>query len=86
MKIILANPRGFCAGVYMAIDVVDQLLDICPDETIYVYHEIVHNRHVVDRFRDRGVEFVNDLSTVPDGAVVVFSAHGVSPAIRAMAA
>jgi 4-hydroxy-3-methylbut-2-enyl diphosphate reductase len=86
LKIILANPRGFCAGVYMAIDVVDQLLDICPDETIYVYHEIVHNRHVVDRFRDRGVEFVNDLSTVPDGAVVVFSAHGVSPAVRGMAA
>ena len=61
MKIILANPRGFCAGVYMAIDVVDQLLDICPDETIYVYHEIVHNRHVVDRFRGRGVKFIEEL-------------------------
>jgi 4-hydroxy-3-methylbut-2-enyl diphosphate reductase len=82
MKIILANPRGFCAGVYMAIDVVDQLLDICPDETIYVYHEIVHNRHVVDRFRTRGVRFIEDVAEVPDGAIVVFSAHGVSPALR----
>lgn len=85
MKIILANPRGFCAGVYMAIDVVDQLLDICPDETIYVYHEIVHNRHVVDRFRGRGVKFIEELSEVPNGSIVVFSAHGVSPALRAEA-
>ena len=65
MKIILANPRGFCAGVYMAIDVVDQLLDICPGETIYVYHEIVHNRHVVDRFRARGVKFIEDVAEAP---------------------
>ena len=86
MKIILANPRGFCAGVYMAIDVVDQLLDICPDETIYVYHEIVHNMHVVNRFRDRGVKFIEELSEVPNGSIVVFSAHGVSPALRAEAA
>ena len=85
MKIILANPRGFCAGVYMAIDVVDQLLDICPDETIYVYHEIVHNMHVVNRFRDRGVKFIEELSEVPNGSIVVFSAHGVSPALRAEA-
>ena len=85
MKIILANPRGFCAGVYMAIDVVDQLLDICPDETIYVYHEIVHNRHVVDRFRGRGVKFIEELYEVPNGSIVVFSAHGVSPALRAEA-
>lgn len=82
MKVILANPRGFCAGVNMAIDVVDQLLDICPDETICVYHEIVHNRHVVSRFVDRGVMFVESIEEVPDGAIVVFSAHGVSPAIR----
>lgn len=82
MKIILANPRGFCAGVNMAIDVVDQLLDICPDETIYVYHEIVHNRHVVSRFRRQGVIFVESLSEVPNDAIVVFSAHGVSPQIR----
>ena len=82
MKVILANPRGLCAGVNMAIDVVDQLLDICTDEKICVYHEIVHNRHVVSRFVDRGVTFVESIAEVPDGAIVVFSAHGVSPAIR----
>ena len=85
MKILLANPRGFCAGVYMAIDVVDQLLDICGGEKIYVYHEIVHNRHVVQRFRDRGAVFVESIAEVPDNATVVFSAHGVSPAVRAEA-
>jgi len=85
MKLIFANPRGFCAGVYMAIDVVDQLLDICDDEPIYLYHEIVHNRHVVERFRDRGVVFVDDVNDVPEGAIVVFSAHGVSPEIREVA-
>lgn len=82
MQLILANPRGFCAGVYMAIDVVNQLLDICPDEPIYVYHEIVHNKHVVNGFRDRGVRVVDAIDEVPEGAVVVFSAHGVSPAVR----
>ena len=82
MKIILANPRGFCAGVQMAIDVVDQVLDVFEGETIYVYHDIVHNKHVVDRFKDRGVVFVEDLDEVPEGSIVVFSAHGVSPAIR----
>ena len=82
MRIILANPRGFCAGVHMAIDVVDQLLDICPDDPIYVYHEIVHNKHVVGRFVDRGVTFVEDVSEVPEGNIVVFSAHGISPAVR----
>lgn len=86
MKIILANPRGFCAGVYMAIDVVDQLLDIRPDAPLYVFHEIVHNKHVVNRFRSRGVVFVDDLDVVPEGATVVFSAHGVSPAVREQAA
>lgn len=101
MKILLANPRGFCAGVYMAIDVVDQLLDICGGEDnleanleksppkspqkIYVYHEIVHNRHVVQRFRDRGAVFVESIDEVPEGSIVVFSAHGVSPAVRAQA-
>ena len=70
----------------MAIDVVDQLLDICPEEQIYVHHEIVHNRHVVDRFRDRGVTFVEDIDDVPEGSTLVFSAHGVSPAIREQAA
>jgi 4-hydroxy-3-methylbut-2-enyl diphosphate reductase len=85
MKIILANPRGFCAGVYMAIDVVDQLLEICPDEPIFVYHEIVHNRHVVQRFQRRGVRFVESVEEVPDGSIVVFSAHGVSPEVRQLA-
>ncbi len=86
MRIILANPRGFCAGVHMAIDVVDQLLDLCPDENIYVFHEIVHNKHVVNRFRARGVVFVEDVSDVPPGHIIVFSAHGVSPAVRKTAA
>lgn len=82
MRIILANPRGFCAGVHMAIDVVDQVLDLYPGRTIYVYHEIVHNKHVVDRFKDRGVIFVEEIAEVPEGSIVVFSAHGISPAVR----
>jgi len=81
MKVLLANPRGFCAGVYMAIDVVNRVLDLCPGEPIYVYHEIVHNKHVVDRFRGRGVTFVNHISEAPEGSIVVFSAHGVSPSV-----
>ena len=85
MRIILANPRGFCAGVQMAIDVVDQVLDVFEGETIYVYHDIVHNKHVVDRFKDRGVVFVEDVDEIPTGSVVVFSAHGVSPAVRRQA-
>jgi len=85
MRFILANPRGFCAGVYMAIDVVSQLLEICPDEPIYVYHEIVHNKHVVSRFREQDVRFVDSIEEVPEGAIVVFSAHGVSPAVRELA-
>jgi 4-hydroxy-3-methylbut-2-enyl diphosphate reductase len=85
MKLILANPRGFCAGVYMAIDVVDQLLSIVQGRPVYVYHEIVHNKHVVDTFRQRGVVFVDAMEDVPEGSIVVFSAHGVSPAIRQLA-
>ena len=85
MDIVLANPRGFCAGVYMAIDVVDQLLDVVDDETVYVFHEIVHNKHVVQRFKERGVVFVESIADVPEGGVLVFSAHGVSPAVRARA-
>src|SRR5829696_7644918 len=81
MKIILANPRGFCAGVNMAIDVVDQVL-AHRGAPVYVYHEIVHNRHVVEDFQRRGVVFVNDVSEVPEGRVVVYSAHGISPAVR----
>ena len=85
MKLLLPNPRGFCAGVYMAIDVVEQLVDIYRGKPIYVHHEIVHNKHVVDRFRRRGVRFVDSLDDVPEGSVVVFSAHGVSPALRRQA-
>jgi 4-hydroxy-3-methylbut-2-en-1-yl diphosphate reductase len=82
VRLILANPRGFCAGVRMAIDVVDQVLDILDERPIYVYHEIVHNKHVVARLRGRGAVFVDDLDEVPEGKVLVFSAHGVSPAVR----
>ncbi|MCC6676375.1 MAG: 4-hydroxy-3-methylbut-2-enyl diphosphate reductase [Phycisphaerales bacterium] len=85
MRIILTNPRGFCAGVQMAVDVVDRVLDLYSDRRIYVYHEIVHNRHVVERFRQRGAVFVESLDDVPEGSLVVFSAHGVSPQIRAQA-
>lgn len=84
MKVILANPRGFCAGVRMAIQVVDELLR-AKGPPIYVYHEIVHNKHVVDDFRRRGAVFVESVDDVPVGQVVVFSAHGVSPAVRAAA-
>ncbi len=82
MKLILPNPRGFCAGVSMAIDVVDQVLDLCPGQAVYVYHDIVHNTHVVDRFKSRGVRFVEDVDLVPQGAIVVFSAHGIAPQVR----
>ena len=81
MKILLANPRGFCAGVNMAIDVVDQVLKL-KGPPVYVFHEIVHNRHVVDGFRERGVTFVDNMSEVPEGGLIVYSAHGVSPTIR----
>jgi 4-hydroxy-3-methylbut-2-enyl diphosphate reductase len=81
MKIILANPRGFCAGVNMAIDCVDQVLKL-KGPPVYVYHEIVHNKHVVQDFVGRGVTFVNGIDEVPEGATVVYSAHGISPAVR----
>jgi 4-hydroxy-3-methylbut-2-enyl diphosphate reductase len=81
MKIVLANPRGFCAGVNMAIDCVDQVLEL-RGPPVYVFHEIVHNRHVVDGFRRRGVVFVDEIAEVPEGGVVVYSAHGISPDVR----
>lgn len=81
MKIVLANPRGFCAGVNMAILTVEEALKIV-GTPLYVYHEIVHNRHVVQRFVKEGVTFVDSIDEVPPGATVIFSAHGVSPAVR----
>jgi 4-hydroxy-3-methylbut-2-enyl diphosphate reductase len=82
MKIILANPRGFCAGVNMAIDSLERALELF-GTPVYVYHEIVHNRHVVERFNKRGVVFVDRIDDIPANAVVLYSAHGVAPAIRA---
>ncbi|NNM88624.1 MAG: 4-hydroxy-3-methylbut-2-enyl diphosphate reductase [Phycisphaerae bacterium] len=81
MKILLANPRGFCAGVNMAIECVERVL-LLKGAPVYVYHEIVHNRHVVDRFTHQGVVFVNSIDEVPEGSTVVYSAHGVSPDVR----
>src|SRR5215475_13095140 len=85
MKILLANPRGFCAGVNMAIESLDRALEAF-GAPLYVYHEIVHNRHVVERFRGRGVVFVDHIDEVPHGATLMYSAHGVAPAIRAASA
>ncbi|MDB5306456.1 MAG: 4-hydroxy-3-methylbut-2-enyl diphosphate reductase [Gemmataceae bacterium] len=81
MKIILANPRGFCAGVNMAIESLEKALGLF-GAPLYVYHEIVHNRPIVERFRALGVVFVDDISEVPTGGTVLYSAHGVAPAIR----
>jgi len=83
-RVVLAAPRGFCAGVVRAIEIVNTVLQLLPPP-IYVRKEIVHNRFVVERFKQRGVIFVNELDEVPDGATVIFSAHGVSPAVREMA-
>ena len=83
MRIKLSSPRGFCAGVRMAVDIVDKILDVIDqDETLYVYHEIVHNKHVVKRLCERGAVFVDDIEEIPHESIVVFSAHGVSPAIK----
>lgn len=79
-KVILAKPRGFCAGVEMAIETVERALQK-HGAPLYVFHEIVHNQHVVKDFSQRGVTFVNSIDEIPAGANVIFSAHGVSPAI-----
>ena len=81
-KIILANPRGFCAGVDRAIEIVERALELF-GSPIYVRHEVVHNRHVVEGLRARGTVFVDELDEAPDGATVIFSAHGVSRSVHA---
>ena len=83
-KVVLAKPRGFCAGVVRAIDIVERALDYYPPP-IYVFHEIVHNRYVVDNLSKRDVIFVDGIEHIPDGSVCVFSAHGVSPQVLEMA-
>lgn len=85
MKILLANPRGFCAGVDRAIDIVERALELF-GAPIYVRHEVVHNRFVVNDLKDKGAIFVEELHEVPDGSTVIFSAHGVSQAVQAEAA
>ncbi len=85
MRVILAQPRGFCAGVERAIEIVERALEKY-GAPIYVRHEIVHNRHVVDRLRAKGVKFVEEVEDVPPGAVTVFSAHGVARAVKDAAA
>src|ERR1700744_3742942 len=85
MRVILAQPRGFCAGVVRAIDIVEKALDKF-GEPVYVRHEIVHNKHVVDALKSKGARFVEELDEVPEGAVTVFSAHGVPQSVVKTAA
>jgi len=85
MEVVLANPRGFCAGVDRAIEIVERALDLF-GAPIYVRHEVVHNKFVVDGLSERGAVFVDELNEVPDGNTVIFSAHGVSQAVRQEAA
>jgi 4-hydroxy-3-methylbut-2-en-1-yl diphosphate reductase len=84
MRVILANPHGFCAGVVMAIRTLDRALELF-GPPLYVYHEIVHNNHVVESFRRRGVVFVDTVDQVPEGGRLIYSAHGVGPQIRDLA-
>ena len=84
MQILLANPRGFCAGVDRAISIVERALEMY-GAPIYVRHEVVHNRYVVNSLRERGAIFIEEISEVPDNAILIFSAHGVSQAVRAEA-
>jgi 4-hydroxy-3-methylbut-2-enyl diphosphate reductase len=84
MRILLANPHGFCAGVVMAIRTLDRALELF-GPPLYVYHEIVHNNHVVESFRRRGVVFVDAIEEVPQGGRLIYSAHGVGPQVRLQA-
>ena len=81
MQVKLANPRGFCAGVDRAIEIVERALEVF-NEPVYVRHEVVHNKYVIDDLVAKGVVFVDELDQVPDGAIVIFSAHGVSQAVQ----
>jgi len=85
MKILLANPRGFCAGVNRAIEIVERALELF-GAPIYVRHEVVHNRFVVDGLKEKGAVFVEEVSEVPDNAIVIFSAHGVAKSVQREAA
>ncbi|MBR4751475.1 MAG: 4-hydroxy-3-methylbut-2-enyl diphosphate reductase [Thermoguttaceae bacterium] len=84
MKVILAEPRGFCSGVNRAINILENVVKNA-EEPVYVYHEIVHNAWVVGKFRRQGVVFVDSLDAVPNGAILLFSAHGISPELRKQA-
>lgn len=81
LRVLLANPRGFCAGVVRAIDIVERALSFSKGP-VYVRHEIVHNRHVVDTLKQRGAIFVDETDKIPDGALTIFSAHGVAPSVE----
>ena len=81
MKVLLANPRGFCAGVERAIEIVERAIDK-HGSPIYVRHEVVHNKFVVENLKNKGAIFVDEIDQVPEGSIVIFSAHGVSQAVR----
>ncbi|MCX7194239.1 MAG: 4-hydroxy-3-methylbut-2-enyl diphosphate reductase, partial [Proteobacteria bacterium] len=81
MDLLLANPRGFCAGVDRAIEIVERALSL-HGAPIYVRHEVVHNKFVVDGLRNKGAVFIEELDDVPSGSILIFSAHGVSQAVR----
>lgn len=84
-KLLIASPRGFCAGVKRAITTLNEVIDKYPGQKIYCYHQIVHNNHVVKIFEEKGVRFIESLDEAPKGSILVFSSHGVSPAIRKQA-
>ena len=84
-KIIIAVPHGFCAGVSRAIETVEKVLEKYPSETVYVFHEVVHNQHVVDDLKKKGVVFTDCLMDIPEGSIAVFSAHGVTTDVEELA-
>lgn len=84
-KLLLASPRGFCAGVTRAISALNEVIKTYPDQTIYCYHQIVHNKYVISEFKEKGVKFVSSIEEVPDNSILVFSSHGVSPLLKKQA-